>query len=106
MEEYKSIDSKEVEFTTISEEEKLSKMTPLERIKHTASKFNIQLKDPKRGCKTCFGRGYKGFVIGTDRPVACHCINPDMNEETKHAYENRMFVPRNRKERRMIEKLN
>tara|TARA_R110001606_G_scaffold392489_1_gene561460 strand:+ start:8169 stop:8498 length:330 start_codon:yes stop_codon:yes gene_type:complete len=78
----------------------IANMTPFEQIKYAAKKFGAEIKDPKKNCKHCHGRGYTGART-TGEPIACRCIYPDMNAATKHAYDNRQQVPRNRKERRL-----
>ena len=79
--------------------------TPLDIIKKAAARAGIKLQDPKPNCKHCYGRGYIGVNQITGEPIACNCILPPMNDITRRAYETRAFVPHNRKERRMYEKL-
>jgi ferredoxin-thioredoxin reductase catalytic subunit len=76
--------------------------TPYEMIQEAATLFGVEVKQPKKNCKHCFGRGYTGLNAKDKSPIACTCIYPDMNAETKVAWQNRDFIPRNRKEKRSI----
>lgn len=80
--------------------------TPFENIKAAAAAFGIDVKDPNPKCKHCFGRGYTGINVAHNRePIPCKCIMPEMNAATEKAYEDRQWVPRNRKERRYAQKM-
>lgn len=51
-------------------------MTPWELIVATAKAMNVEIGDPKKGCKHCFGRGWTGLDSQTKNPVVCHCVFP------------------------------
>ena len=78
-------------------------LSPWEMIEAAAAQFDIPIKDPNPKCKKCYGRGYT--AMRGNEPIACTCVHPEMNEATKAAYEDRQWIPRNRKERRAAEKL-
>lgn len=97
-EEYVNIEATDVESVAVNS------LEPLEQIRYAAKKFGVEIKDPNPNCRSCHGRGYTG-KRKTGEPVACHCIQPEMNEATEFAYDNRQFVPRNRRERRYAMKM-
>lgn len=72
------------------------------RIKATMQKMGVELKDPPSNCKKCDGRGWTGRRKETREPLMCPCVQPDMNEETQKAYDERANVPKNRTERRAM----
>jgi len=80
-------------------------LSPMEIIKSAANAAGIKLQDPNPNCKHCYGRGYIGVNQVNGEPIACNCILPKMNETTRKAYESRAFIPHNRRERRLYEKL-
>ncbi len=75
-----------------------------EQIKKTMKKFDVDVKDPKKSCNKCYGRGYTGKKAGSGEPIPCSCIMPDMNFSTEQAYENRSQMPTNREQRRTMMK--
>jgi hypothetical protein len=106
MEEYGEVKNEEVELTSEQEETVLEGLSPLERIQHAAKKFNVPIREPKKSCKHCHGRGYTGFKSGPKKePVPCKCIYPKMNAMTELAFENRNQYAINRKQRRQYEKI-
>jgi hypothetical protein len=108
---------KEEEYTSINSEEaaaeemkKISEMAPFDQIRYAADKFGVVLRDPKPSCRKCYGRGYIGIRYNpitekNEEPIACACVHPVMTEARKHEYDNRGFLPKNRRERRLAEKL-
>ena len=84
------LNSKSVQFSEILVDEKGEQKevrevpisaTPFERMKIVADNAGIDIKDPKKNCKHCYGRGYVGFVNDPKdkddkdkEPVPCHCI--------------------------------
>lgn len=36
--------------------------------------FDVELSEPKKDCKKCYGRGYIGLDSETDFPIMCKCI--------------------------------
>lgn len=52
------------------------KLTPWEIILEFAKATNTIIKDPRSGCKHCYGRGYSGIMSKTKQPIPCNCIFP------------------------------
>lgn len=97
-EEYNKIDPDEID---------ISHLSHLDKIKYAAEKFGVLIQDPKPNCKHCHGRGYTGMKWNpvqkkNTEPVACSCIYPKMTVAEKDNFERRPFVPKNRKERRLL----
>jgi len=49
-------------------------LTPLAIIKTIAKENGTKIKDPSRGCKHCYERGYEGMDSVTKMPVPCRCL--------------------------------
>jgi hypothetical protein len=49
-------------------------LLPWDIIKATALKLGYTVNNPKKSCKSCYGRGYIGLVTGTNQPIPCNCI--------------------------------
>lgn len=76
-------------------------LTPFEKIKFAADKFGMELNNPDRSCKKCFGRGYLSVDSKTGIPVACQCVVPKkIRQHTSND-----FIPTNRKSRRIMARL-
>jgi len=59
-----------------------SKLTHWQKIKIAAEATGTQVREPKSGCKKCFGRGYDIYLQdGTPHP--CNCIYPNKTEAEK-----------------------
>lgn len=54
----------------------IDNLKPLEIIERTAKIAGLETRKPKSNCKKCFGRGYIGFEVKTNVPIACKCIYP------------------------------
>jgi len=53
-----------------------SKLTDWDVIKAVAKQTNTEIRNPKSGCKHCYGRGYIGWDHKTKAPIPCRCIHP------------------------------
>lgn len=77
-------------------------------IVHMSKIMDIEIQDPKSGCRHCFGRGWIGRDTKTRHPVPCSCIYPPKTEAQKHeenAYMNKVAMANmNRSQRRRVEK--
>lgn len=51
-------------------------LSPWEKIKEASKKFGVEITEPNKKCKKCFGRGYTGMALdGSHKiPIACKCI--------------------------------
>jgi len=61
-----------------------SELTVFQNMKLIAEQNGYVIKDPKTGCKKCYGRGYIGKDFKTQMPIPCNCIYPARtdNEQT------------------------
>lgn len=61
--------------------DKVQIKTPMDLFRHFAASMNTELKDPKPGCKKCYGRGYTAIDTKSKYPVPCRCIfkSQDLN---------------------------
>lgn len=87
----------DTETGTIVDKEKL---TPLDAIKAVAKKLGQIVKNPRSGCRKCYGRGYIGRDSKTKMPIPCNCIydKEDLQKEEK------MPTTLNRQQKRQYEK--
>jgi len=69
--------------TSTGQIKEMKELTPWDYIKGMATSMNIDIKNPKSGCKKCFGRGWTSKVVGTGQPVPCSCIFPVQTPEKK-----------------------
>ena len=60
-------------------------LTPFQMIKAIAKQNNHIIKDPKIGCKKCYGRGYEGFDSKTKMPIPCRCLFRGKSAKEKEA---------------------
>jgi hypothetical protein len=58
-----------------------SKLTDWDVIKAVAKQTNTEIRNPRSGCKHCYGRGYIGWDSVTKAPVPCRCIYPPKTED-------------------------
>jgi len=49
-------------------------LTPFQIIKEIGRQNGYEVKDPKKSCKKCYGRGYTGIEKDTRIPLPCSCI--------------------------------
>ncbi len=78
-------------------------LSPWKIIKLTAQQMGIEIKEPRKGCKRCFGRGYSGIKADTKEPVPCNCIYTD-KQKMEEAYQNKV-THLSRKQRRNLKKM-
>jgi ArsR family metal-binding transcriptional regulator len=84
---YDDIEIDSSEFRVGQNNELLSKenidetgLSHLDKIKLAGSASEIELRDPKKNCSKCGGRGYTGFrsvrgmPFGTGQPIVCKCM--------------------------------
>jgi len=60
--------------TKTGETKKAEDVTPFDVIKTVAEQSGIEIRDPRKGCKHCYGRGYIGRLVETQQPIPCNCI--------------------------------
>jgi hypothetical protein len=70
--------------TATGQIKEMSELTPWDHIKGMATAMNVEIRDPKKGCKKCYGRGWTGKVAKTGQPIPCGCIYPVKTPEEKH----------------------
>jgi len=80
-----------------------SKLSPWELIKLAAAKFKIELKEPRKGCKHCYGRGYIGFRPDSPQPIPCNCVF-DREKIQQSAGQNKLNRQQSRKLARKMAK--
>lgn len=82
-------------------------LTPWEVIRAIAAQTNTKIREPRKGCRHCYGRGYDGIDVKTRSPIPCNCIYPDKTAAEKMAdsmYDgNRINGHVNRAHRRFIQ---
>jgi len=72
--------------------------TPWMIIKAVAERTGITVKDPRKDCKNCYGRGYIGFNSKSKEPVPCSCIFTAEQKEKDRPFK------MNRAQKRKMEK--
>jgi len=60
-------------------------LTPFQMIKAVAKQNNHNIKDPDKGCRKCYGRGYEGMDSETKMPIPCRCLFRGKTEKEKEA---------------------
>jgi hypothetical protein len=58
-------------------------ISPFEIIKAIAEQTNTKIKEPRKGCYYCHGRGYMGKDLKTQMPIPCNCIYPTKTPSEK-----------------------
>ena len=83
-------------------EKSFNDLDPFMKIRLAASQYGIQLKDPDKKCKKCYGRGYVSIQSKTQIPNPCICVFTDADKAKA------MTAPPalSRKDRRMQERIN
>lgn len=87
-------------------------MTPWDLIVQTAKAMNVEIRDPKKNCKNCFGRGWTGIDVTTKNPVVCQCIFPTktpaekQKEYQSEGYQKVAMAGMSREQRRRFAKIN
>ena len=67
-------------------------VTPILQIKAFYESNNIKIKDPKSGCRKCYGRGYTGFELKTQTYMPCGCLFPAQTRVKREQEGYRMAV--------------
>lgn len=67
-------------------------VSPILQIKSFFEANNIKIRDPKGGCRKCYGRGYVGFEIKTQTYVPCGCLFPPQTRVKKEAEQYKMML--------------
>jgi hypothetical protein len=49
-------------------------LTDFDMIKAIAKQNNLEIRNPRKGCKHCYGRGFVGRDSKTKQPIPCSCI--------------------------------
>lgn len=83
------------------------KLTPFQIIKSVAEQNGNKIKDPYKGCKHCYGRGFEGKDLKTQMPIPCRCLFRGRTEEEKSKddfYGSQIGYKLNRTQRRKISK--
>lgn len=60
-----------------------SKLTEFDVIKAVAKQTGTEIRNPRSGCKHCYGRGWIGKDYKTGAPVPCRCIYPPKTHDQK-----------------------
>ena len=60
-----------------------SKLSDFDVIKAVAKQKGVAIRNPRSGCKKCYGRGYIGWDNKTKAPIPCNCIYPAKTEDQK-----------------------
>jgi hypothetical protein len=80
-------------------------LSPFELIKAVAKETGLELQDPNKNCKKCFGRGYVGIDSISRQPMPCECIQPKRVEGEKGQERQPAQPKMNRQQRRHMEKM-
>jgi excinuclease UvrABC ATPase subunit len=81
-----------------------TKLPPLEQIKIAARSMGQTINEPKKNCKKCHGRGYTGFTLEGNIPVACSCIHEEYYKANPETKKPEHFPTLNRKAKRHYDK--
>jgi hypothetical protein len=65
-----------------------SKLSDWDVIKAVAKQTGTEIRNPRGGCKKCYGRGYIGWDSVTKAPIPCHCIYPPKTPDRKMQEQN------------------
>lgn len=76
-------------------------LNPYQIIKVIAQKNEINIKEPKKNCRRCNGRGWIGRSATTGEPFACSCIFPDTEKQKQ--YLQGLNITTNRAQRRFYQ---
>lgn len=80
-------------------------LTPFQIIKAIAQQNNLNIKDPSKSCKHCYGRGYESIDSATKMPIPCRCLfrgktdQEKMSEAMYDSKKNNGRISRNQKRR-------
>ena len=86
-----------------------SKLTEFDVIKAIAKQTGTEIRNPRSGCKHCYGRGWIGKDWVTKAPIPCSCIYPHKTPDQllKESQSDRKNMPSQmtRKDIKKIKKL-
>lgn len=87
----------------------IDNVDPWEKIKYASKKYGLEIQEPLKNCKKCYGRGYISIDHNTQNPNPCTCIYPPVKTEEeqfmrKNAEANFINKYPNRKQRRFYER--
>jgi hypothetical protein len=70
--------------------EELKNLPEIDIMKSSAQTIGVTLKDPKKDCRKCYGRGFIGKDAKTGQPIACTCVfdKKDLKESGDGGYMN------------------
>jgi hypothetical protein len=84
-------------------------MTPFQIIKAIAKQNNLNIKDPSKSCKHCYGRGYESIDSATKMPIPCRCLfrgKTDQEKMSEAMYDSKKNTGRiSRQQKRKMRKL-
>ena len=60
-----------------------SKLTEFDVIKAVAKQTGTEIRNPRSGCKHCYGRGWVGKDFASQSPIPCSCIYPPKTQAQK-----------------------
>lgn len=92
----------------VIDEEDIKNIPPMEIIRAVASKTGTPIQDPKKGCKSCYGRGYTGIETNSKMPIPCSCIHPSRTQKQREQDEQMTrasFAMMSRKNRRKLARM-
>jgi hypothetical protein len=75
-----------------------------EKIKGLANKLNVNLLDPNKSCRKCYGKGYVAIDNSTKTPIPCDCIFKD-KVDSKTILSNTIGQQPNRGMRRKFDRI-
>lgn len=79
-------------------------LTDWDVIKALAKQLGTQIREPRKGCKKCYGRGWTARDSATKSPIPCNCIYPPRSPDEKAKEDmydsNRLAAKPNRATRR------
>jgi hypothetical protein len=95
-------DHAKAEFDEFLQSKEFLDLNEFGRIKAMMKRMGVEINDPNPKCNHCYGRGWTGKRASTGEPIMCTCVQPEMNTQTKSAYDQRANLPKNRRERRAM----
>lgn len=84
-----------------------TKLSDFDVIKAVAKQNNIEVRNPRSGCKKCYGRGFIGRDFATKQPIPCSCIQIPKTQNTKDDENMHDFKNNNKNQmtKKMIQKI-
>ncbi len=100
------VESKFVDVTKGEVVEK-SEIPEIEVIKAIAKKVGVTISDPKKDCKSCYGRGKIGNDAKDHHPIPCPCLfrnSTDQAQKYREAMASQIYAGMNREKKRQMAK--